>query len=80
MSSREGSMSSHLEWQDQFVNLENRRDREIARSESRSSKPTLPKQRIDKHKRVEDDRAQVKGKEKNLRDQKDNRFNKTMGD
>ena len=80
MSSREGSMSSHLEWQDQFVNLENRRDREIARSESRSSKPTLPKQWIDKHKRVEDDRAQVKGKEKNLRDRKDNRFNKTMGD
>nr|POE77190.1 hypothetical protein CFP56_33144 [Quercus suber] len=45
MSSREESVSSHHEWQDQFVNLENRRDREIARSKSRSSRPTHPSQR-----------------------------------
>ena len=38
MSNREGSVSSHLEQQNQFINLENRRDCEIARSESRSSK------------------------------------------
>ena len=44
MSSREGSVSSHPEQQDQFLNLENRRDREIARSKSRSSKPAYPSQ------------------------------------
>ena len=44
MSSREGSVSSHLERQDQFRNLENRRDCEIARSESRSLKLACPSQ------------------------------------
>ena len=44
MSSREGSVSSHPEQQDQFLNLENRRDCKIARSKSRSSKPAYPSQ------------------------------------
>ena len=35
--------------------------------------------RIDEHKRVEDDQAQIKGKTKGFHDQKDNRFNKIGG-
>ncbi|XP_075652760.1 uncharacterized protein LOC142623249 [Castanea sativa] len=35
--------------------------------------------RIDEHKRVEDDQAQIKGKVKGFHDRKDNRFNKTGG-
>lgn len=34
---------------------------------------------IDEHKRVEDDRTQIKGKTKGFHDRKDNRFNKTRG-
>jgi len=45
MSSSEGSMSSHLGRQDRFVNLENRWDREVARFESKSSRPTRSRQR-----------------------------------
>jgi len=33
--------------------------------------------RIDEHKRVKDDRAQIKGKAKGFHDRKDNRINKT---
>ena len=34
---------------------------------------------IDEHKRVEDDRAQIKGKAKGFHNRKDNHFNKTEG-
>jgi len=45
MSSREGSVSSYPKQQDQFENLKNRQDREIARSESGSSRLAHPGQR-----------------------------------
>ena len=51
MSSKEGFVSSHLERQDQFVNLENCQDCEVARFESRSSRPTRPIQHSHSHSR-----------------------------